>query len=67
MREAGFPGTAVAIFPSDAAAYRSDGFRSFAEGFEVYAERVVAVEMGEGSDAVRRAEDRAGMNSPVDL
>lgn len=57
VRSAGFPRTSVAVFPSEFAAHSSDGFRSLAEGFEVHVQRVVAVEMRKGVDAVAQALD----------
>lgn len=36
VRQAGFPGAAAAIFPSDVAAHGSDCFGSLAEGLEIH-------------------------------
>jgi hypothetical protein len=55
--EACFPRSAVAVFPAYFATHGPNRFRSFAEGFEVQVERIVAVEMGEGIDAVAQALD----------
>lgn len=67
MRKAGFPGAAVAVFPPDLTTHGADGFGTLAEGFEIDVERIVAVEVREGVDAVAQAEGRVGEDSPVGL
>jgi hypothetical protein len=57
VREAGFPRAAVAVFPSDAAVHRTNSLGTFTERFELHRERVVAIEMREGVDAVAQALD----------
>jgi hypothetical protein len=52
MSLTGLPRPAVAVFPSDVAAYGSDRFGSLAERLKIHLQHVVAIEMGEGIDAI---------------